>query len=293
MLVFLLSQIEANSQITLDNLATLVQEKFQIQISVSSIHRALEKMDVTWKNIFPVPVNWNTPEIIRARSDYISKLEITFRGRKRIFLDESGFNLHIKKSRERSLRGRFAILTVLPKGKNISLLAALSEEGIVFSKTRINIGEQKGTTGEDFRSFITDLVAHIPRSSLLILDNAKIHHATLLDTTWTMLKKTFDIDVLYLPPYSPFLNPIEYAFNFLKNEIKSSSFSNRSELLTLINQKIPSIDEEKAQAFFRQTEKYYSQCILGLPFTGNPISPDLNLPEDSSNQPHQPLLSAQ
>lgn len=191
MLVFLLSQIEANSQITLDNLATLVQEKFQIQISVSSIHRALEKMDVTWKNILPIPVNWNTPEIIRARSDYISKLEITFRGRKKNFLDESGFNLHIKKSRERSLRGRFAILTVLPKGKNISLLAALSEEGIVFSKTRINIGEQKGTTGEDFRSFITDLVAHIPRSSLLILDNAKIHHATLLDTTWTMLKKNF------------------------------------------------------------------------------------------------------
>jgi transposase len=57
MLVFLLSQIEANSQITLDNLATLVQEKFQIQISVSSIHRALEKMDVTWKNILPIPVN--------------------------------------------------------------------------------------------------------------------------------------------------------------------------------------------------------------------------------------------
>ena len=52
-----------------------------------------------------------------------------------------------------------------------------------------------------------------------------------------------------------FLNPIEYAFNFLKNEIKSSSFSNKSELLTLLNQKIPSIDEEKAQAFFRQTEK--------------------------------------
>ena len=135
MLVFLLSQIEANSEITLDNLATLVQEKFQIQISVSSIHRALEKMDVTWKNILPIPVNWNTPEIIRARSDYISKLEIAFRERKRIFLDESGFNLHIKNLEDEHFVDDLLFLQYFLKEKYSSLSSSFRGRNSFFKNS--------------------------------------------------------------------------------------------------------------------------------------------------------------
>lgn len=81
--------------------------------------------------------------------------------------------------------------------------------------------EKSGTNAEDFRNFLLDLAPKIPSNSLIVLDNAKIHHATLLeDTTWKLLKTSYSIDKLYLPPYSPFLNPIEYVFNSVKKQIK-------------------------------------------------------------------------
>ena len=52
-----------------------------------------------------------------------------------IFVDESGFNMHIYRSQARSREGKRAPI-VLPKnrGRNVTLIAAMSNAGVVFSK---------------------------------------------------------------------------------------------------------------------------------------------------------------
>ena len=94
-----------------------------------------------------------------------------------------------------------------------------------------SLGDKKrGVNADDIQKFIISLTQKIPipRDSVLILDNEKIHHAESLTPLWNMLKTTFGIEVFYLPPYSPFLNPIEFAFNDLKMAVKSEQFRNRS-----------------------------------------------------------------
>jgi len=55
-------------------------------------------------------------------------------------------------------------------------------------------------------------------NSVIILDNAKIHHnEDLIDYL-----QAFGIRVEFLPPYSPDLNPIELAFSVLKNYLKKN-----------------------------------------------------------------------
>ena len=50
------------------------------------------------------------------------------------------------------------------------------------------------------------------KNSVLVLDNAKIHHdQELLDYL-----DAFGVKVEFLPPYSPDLNPIESAFSTIK-----------------------------------------------------------------------------
>jgi len=93
-----------------------------------------------------------------------------------------------------------------------------------------------------------------------------------------MLKETFGIIRLYLPKYSPFLNPIEYAFNYLQNTVTSMPFSNRGELVDVIKKSIPTITPEKTKGFFHQTQKYHRQCLLGLPFKGKPLDPYIPSP---------------
>jgi len=55
-------------------------------------------------------------------------------------------------------------------------------------------------------------------NSVIILDNAKIHHnEDLIDYL-----QAFGIHVEFLPPYSPDLNPIESAFSVMKSFLKKN-----------------------------------------------------------------------
>jgi len=103
-----------------------------------------------------------------------------------------------------------------------------------------------------------------------------------------MALQTYKIDKAFLPPYSPFLNPIEYAFNFLKTEIMGSIFHNRGELVNIIEEKLHLITAEKAQGFFSQSTKYYTQVKLMLPFRGKPLEPEVPVNDDQQNEIAEP-----
>jgi len=226
--------------------------------------------------------------VIEARALFVSSLGQFFT-RPIVYIDETGFNLQVKRRRGYALRGEPALLTLLPKGKRITLIAALSTQGIAHYQIVESLPPQKrGTSSGDFRSFLFDLFPKIPQESIIILDNCRIHHAASIDSLWTMALQTYKIDKAFLPPYSPFLNPIEYAFNFLKTEVMGSIFHNRGELVNIIEEKLHLITAEKAQGFFSQSTKYYTQVKLMLPFRGKPLEPEVPVNDDQQNEIAEP-----
>ncbi|KAG2223603.1 hypothetical protein INT45_001685 [Circinella minor] len=68
---------------------------------------------------------------------------------------------------------------------------------------------KKGTTSSDFMEFIEQVLTNIEAHDLpyryLVMDNAAIHKT--IDVKDWVTERGFEI--IYLPPYSPFLNPIE------------------------------------------------------------------------------------
>jgi hypothetical protein len=54
------------------------------------------------------------------------------------------------------------------------------------------------------------------KNSVIILNNAKIHH----DENLIEILEELGCHIIFLPPYSPDLNPIETAFGAVKNWIK-------------------------------------------------------------------------
>jgi len=144
------------------------------------------------------------------------------------------------KKKGRAIAGEKAKLSVAPKGSRISLLAALEEsKGYAHYQLFNSAGEKKrGVNANDFQLFVLSLAPKVPHNSVLILDNCRIHHAESLNETWKMLKLTYGIEHIFLPPYSPFLNPIEYSFNVLKENVKSQPFYNRGELISVIERAI-------------------------------------------------------
>lgn len=56
---------------------------------------------------------------------------------------------------------------------------------------------------------------------LLVLDNVRFHHARLLKK-WLLTKPK--LELIYLPPYSPDLNPIERAWWYMRKKITHNRF---------------------------------------------------------------------
>lgn len=58
---------------------------------------------------------------------------------------------------------------------------------------------------------------------ILIVDNVRYHHAVLLKQ---FLSKHCKLEIMYLPPYSPELNPIERAWWFMRKKITHNRYVN-------------------------------------------------------------------
>ena len=54
------------------------------------------------------------------------------------------------------------------------------------------------------------------RNSVLVMDNARVHHGGRV----AELCAASEVLLIYLPPYSPDLNPIEKVFSVLKSQLK-------------------------------------------------------------------------
>ena len=74
---------------------------------------------------------------------------------------------------------------------------------------------QGGTTAQRFREYIgKQLIPSLEKDDVVIMDNMRSHHAKIV----TELLGKAGISYLYLPPYSPDLNPIEkmWSKSFLR-----------------------------------------------------------------------------
>ena len=63
----------------------------------------------------------------------------------------------------------------------------------------------------------------------IVLDNARIHTSKVVEMTCDML----NINLVFLPPYCPFLNPIENVWKDVKREIYNSFYTNLEELIEI------------------------------------------------------------
>ena len=90
--------------------------------------------------------------------------------------------------------------------------------------------------------------------SVLILDNCSVHH---IHEVKDLLHQA-GIVVLYLPPYSPDLNPIEEAFNYVKSYLRKHDpiLQSGVPIPTIIKAAFESITHDQCNAWI--TDSGYS-----------------------------------
>lgn len=77
---------------------------------------------------------------------------------------------------------------------------------------------------QQFQNFLEGLLIRYKEAGkiLLVLDNARVHHAKALKP---FLEEYEDkLELLFLPPYSPELNPMEWFWKFLRKRVTHNTF---------------------------------------------------------------------
>ena len=85
----------------------------------------------------------------------------------------------------------------------------------------------------------SDFLNRLPDGITLVLDNAKIHHATksLIERdlpTVKQLAASKSITLKYTPPYAPHLNPVEFCFNTVRSELRKQKAWTEAKLVEAI-----------------------------------------------------------
>ncbi len=139
------------------------------------------------------------------------------------FVDESSQNIN-------SNTQRLWSFGELKKRKNTMHLKANSI-GCFMLNGIDNISFPIHTKAEDFCEFLAEVRYwnQIGRICLL-LDNFATHKAKRVREK----AKELNIELIYLPPYSPDLNPIEYIWKSIKRIISISEIENKEELLKIV-----------------------------------------------------------
>ena len=69
--------------------------------------------------------------------------------------------------------------------------------------------------------------------------------------------------LLYLPAYSPFLNPIEEVFGWIKNRIKRGRPCGRATLFDMIEVAQKELPAELVASFYCHVDEFIPQCLAG------------------------------
>jgi len=130
-----------------------------------------------------------------------------------VYIDEAGIDNRLFRVKGRAPRGQ-KIAACIPgkKKERVSIIGGL--KGHTFIAPFVFKG---GCTIEIFNAWLEKiLLPQLPRGFTLILDNAAFHKSF---TTRELIEKA-GCQLLYLPTYSPDLNPIEHYWHKIKSALR-------------------------------------------------------------------------
>jgi transposase len=182
----------------------LILQKFDIDMPIRSVGNYLGRWNFTPQK--PVKYAWERdPWKVKEwlETAYPAIKKRAKRQKAEIFWgDETTIKAEDVRGRGYAPKGKTPIVNRTTKKENVSMVSAITNQGKVFWKLY-----EGSVNGERFLEFVKQLVKNKKNKIFLIVDNARTHHGKKL-MEW-VIKNQKRIEIYFLPPYSPDLNPDE------------------------------------------------------------------------------------
>jgi transposase len=160
-----------------------------------------------------------------------------------VFVDEMGTNTSLTLLYAWAPRGRRAYCSVpRNRGPNTTLLASMTQKGMGPCLT-----VEGSITSEVFEIYLERVLAPEMRpGQVVVMDNLSAHKGERMRE----LIEARGCELLYLPPYSPDLNPIEEAFAKVKALLRRAGARTGETLVGAMGRALEAMTVRDARGFF-------------------------------------------
>jgi transposase len=167
-----------------------------------------------------------------------------FDARRIVFVDESGFHTSMTRLRARAPKGERAYGKVpRNRGKNTTLIAAITLEGAMGESMTI----EGATDAAAFEAYVEHFLApSLEEGQVVVLDGLGAHRTEKVRE----LVEGQGADLVFLPSYSPDLNPIEEAFSKIKSIVRKVGARTREALEEAIAVALCALTAEDTASWF-------------------------------------------
>lgn len=161
-----------------------------------------------------------------------------------VFLDESGIKTNMTRLYGRSLHGsRCHDSAPCGRWKTLTVLSSVRLEGSTES-----IVFPGATDRKMFDAYVEKVLApSLREGDIVIMDNLSAHKSEAAYQSIKSKKATY----LFLPPYSPDLNPIEKMWSKVKQLLKGMKARTHEELFEAVGKALSHVSGRDAQGWFQ------------------------------------------
>jgi transposase len=153
--------------------------------------------------------------------------------------------------------GQTPVIQHAARWDSITMISALNNKGLM------RFAFYDGAINTDrFIEFLQALIHDAERKVFLIVDNLRVHHAKLVKEWLT--GKEHQIEVFYLPPYSPEANPDEILNRALKTELRTRpAATNRDALLKIVMTFMENLmnTPDLVRSYFKSRQSSYAAAV--------------------------------
>jgi transposase len=191
--------------------ADLIETRFGVVMGLTAVGRLLARLDITPQRPLRRAYERDPEAVAKWVAGDYPKLRRRAKrcGATIFFLDEAGFSAEPNLGRTYGLRGSTPVVKTTGQRQHINAISAVNAKGGFWSQTYAG-----NLNAVRFVSFLKDFRRGGRGKVFLVVDGHPSHHARL--TKDYVQSTRGNLELHFLPPYAPDLNPDEFVWQYAK-----------------------------------------------------------------------------
>ena len=234
----------------------LIQERMEVELCLTSVGKLLASLNITPQKPLRRAYERDPEAVALWEKETYPKLRKRAKrhGAKIFFSDEAGFQSDPVLGRTYGLKGHTPVVTTSGQRQSLNVISAVNARGEFWAVTysgKLN--------AESFVAFLQDFVESQPGKIFLVVDGHPAHKANLVKAYLKSLKGRLELH--FLPPYAPDLNPDEFVWSYMKNNgVSKKPLKKNESLQSRIDQDLKGIkgNRKLVQSFFQAKSVAYA-----------------------------------